>query len=241
MSMKRRDFLALVGAVGAGVISRPAGAQQAAKVPRIALVTGGVPLSEMRIGVDVNWSAFLDQMERHGFVEGRTVIYERFFAPNDGAVQDQNARRIIAWAPDAIFWGGAQGTTLVALGLNKTIPMIIETGDLLSTGMVSDIRRPGGNATGIAIQPSPDFGGKVVSVLAEAIPRAKRFAFTNTGDGGVFRPTAAGVVESTSQAAERLGLTMVPIVYPGGGGTRRCSGASRRRTSIWCSSVMKSV
>jgi putative ABC transport system substrate-binding protein len=106
--------------------------------------------------------------------------------------------------------------------------MILESGDLLAQGMVTNVARPGGNATGISVIAAPDHEGKVLSVLHEAAPAAKVFAYTQTGSDGQFRATARNVVESVTAAASRLGLMMVPLVYSGGGGEAEFADLFRR-------------
>jgi hypothetical protein len=113
--MKRRDFLALAAATAA--YPRLTLAQQAARVPRVALCSMGIPTSAMVLGGDPNVSAFLDQMAGHGFVEGRTINYERYLAPAPTAADV--ARSIVDTKPDLIFFEGAVSAALVARQITR--------------------------------------------------------------------------------------------------------------------------
>src|SRR5262249_49339517 len=82
--LRRRDFLRLAGA--AAVV--PAGplalrAQGSAKLPRVALVSGAVPVLDMRSGRDTFFSGLIQELEKEGFAEGRTVIFERYTLPGN--------------------------------------------------------------------------------------------------------------------------------------------------------------
>jgi ABC-type uncharacterized transport system substrate-binding protein len=207
--MKRREFIVLAGV--AALFPRITVAQQAAKVPRVALVTSAIAVDQMYVGKDLNWGAFVDQMAIDGFVEGKTVTYDRYLMPGGTQAQnDDNARMILATKPDAIFWGGSPQIALSAKSLNTTIPMVAETGDVIGQGLVSNPGHPEGNLTGLSVTASADFEGKMLALLAEAIPRAKSFAYTNSGTGDQFRPLADIYVQSVSAAARRLGLTNDP-------------------------------
>jgi ABC-type uncharacterized transport system substrate-binding protein len=217
----RRQFLSIAAAAAAAPSWPLAGlAEGIAKVPRVALIDGAVPTEEMQIGRDLNYSAFLDEMEKKGFVEGKSVIYQRYLSVQGARAEtvQNDARQILATAPDLIAISGNTPLTLILESLDKTTPMVIAAADLLALGIVTDIAHPGANVTGLSVNASPDFEGKMVSILAETVPAAKRVGYAQSGMDGQFRPEAKPYIQSATQAAARLGLTMVPIVYTPGGG-----------------------
>ena len=58
----------------------------------------------------------------------------------------------------------------------KTIPIVVGTaGDLIRTGLVASLARPGGNITG-ATELSPEVAGKRLELLKETVPKASRVA-----------------------------------------------------------------
>lgn len=58
----------------------------------------------------------------------------------------------------------------------------------------------------------------MLGLIAEVVPLAKTFAYTNTGTNGQWAPVKQAEVQSVTEAAGRLGLTMIPIIYAPGGG-----------------------
>ncbi len=215
--MKRREFLALAGAAVA--LPQVAGAQK--KVPRVALVSAAVPVTQMNADGAVGFAAFVREMASLGFVEGSTVRYERYTAPSTMA--EQYARTIVGSMPDLILSNAATPTALAALAMDKVTPMVVLTGDLLGQGVVTNLAHPGGNVTGVSASAGPDAEGKMLSLLAEAVPAAKSVAYTNSGVGDEFGIVKQGYAQSVRTAASQLGLRMVPVVYPSGAGEAELS------------------
>src|SRR5437762_2880116 len=71
---------------------------------------------------------------------------------------------------------------------NCAIPWIVvgAAGDLVGTGLVASLSRPGGNITGSTVI-SPDISGKRVELLKEAIPKASRMAVLLYSSSGTDR------------------------------------------------------
>jgi putative ABC transport system substrate-binding protein len=208
--------------LAAAAAAFPRAALSQTRLPKVALVTGNgsIPVEEMQLGHDLNWSSFLDQLAKKGFVEGRTIAYERFQAVQ-GVTSDVaqiNAGKILAVNPDAIMVFGSNETAVAIMARTKTIPMVVWAGDLLGLGYVTNAARPGGNVSGVSVAASVDFEGKMLSLLAEAVPSAKIFGYAQSGLDGQFRSTAKVYVDSITQSGAKLGLSMVPIVCAPGGG-----------------------
>jgi putative ABC transport system substrate-binding protein len=76
---------------------------------------------------------------------------------------------------DVIVAAGTQ-TTTAAKQATSTIPIVAgAAGDLVRTGLVASLARPGGNITGSTVI-SPDVSGKRIELLKEVLPKASRVA-----------------------------------------------------------------
>jgi putative ABC transport system substrate-binding protein len=104
------------------------------------------------------------------------------------------------------------------MALTGTIPMVGMSNDFVVAGLISNQAHPDRNLTGISTAGSPDVEGKMLTLLAEAVPRAKTVGYLNIGTGGQFLPVKQPYAESAKAAAAKLGLLFVPVVYAAGGG-----------------------
>lgn len=163
--MNRRNFIGLVGGT---VLTGPIGAraQQPGRTYRVAMV--------LPVGRDNPASlAFLDELRKEGFVEGKNLVILGGVATSNeqvaAAVPD-----ILQAAPDAILTGGDP----IARAFQKatqSVPILAMTEDLVRAGFAVSLSRPGGNITGISLM-SPELDGKRQDILIEAIPNARRIA-----------------------------------------------------------------
>ena len=80
-----------------------------------------------------------------------------------------------------------------------TTPIVLASGDPLSTGLVANLARPGGLITGLS-NVSFDLNLKVIELLLEAMPKLKRVGFLNDTTSTRHASVAAGL----RSAAERL-------------------------------------
>ena len=85
------------------------------------------------------------------------------------------AAEMVRLKPDVIVVGSV-GFTAAAKQATSTIPIVVGgAGDLVGTGLVASLARPGGNVTG-STDISPDLSGKRLELLKEAIPKARPVA-----------------------------------------------------------------
>jgi putative ABC transport system substrate-binding protein len=100
---------------------------------------------------------------------------------------------LVVWRNPAAF---------AAKHATTTIPILIgAAGDVVNTGLLSNLARPDPNLTGF-IALNVDLEGKRVELLKEAMPRLSRIAvLTNPGN-----PISRLNVDIARQAAEKLGV-----------------------------------
>jgi putative ABC transport system substrate-binding protein len=110
-----------------------------------------------------------------GYVEGKNLVIDYRSADGDIARFPLLARDLVQTAPDLIFAIGPEQAARALLEAKSNIPVVIIAVDYdpEKAGIISSLRRPGGNITGIALV-QPQLAAKRLELLREAIPRAKR-------------------------------------------------------------------
>jgi ABC-type uncharacterized transport system substrate-binding protein len=74
-------------------------------------------------------------------------------------------------------------------------------GNPVELGLVASLARPGGNVTGQSNTPGPEFSGKQLEILKEAVPALSRV--------GVFWNSTFQMLQGLETAAQALGLTVL--------------------------------
>ena len=196
-AVKRRDFLI----AGAALLAAPlaAEAQQAGKIFRIGYLS-----APTRESVESILQAFLGALRELGWIEGRNIVIEYRWAEGDlerlpGLAEDLVRRNVdVIVAP-------AASAALAAKHATSTIPIVmIFPNDPVGQGLVSNLRRPGGNVTGTTNIPISDMLGKRLQILKEAVPNATRVAIVYDPTDQVFSPPMKGF----EGAARSLGIQL---------------------------------
>src|SRR5205823_4655037 len=91
--------------------------------------------------------------------------------------------------------------------------IVFSGADPVAQGIVSNLAHPGGNVTAIAGW-TGDVSSKVLAILSEAMPNAKRVTYVGVGTGGQSVAVMAYTVSSAMAAAPKLGLTMNTVFVP---------------------------
>ncbi len=199
--MKRRRFIALVGAAAA-TPWLAARAQQAGKARRVAVLMGGMDPGDAGGLAEV--AAFEDGLKELGWKPGSNITLDYRWP---GAASDQlsiAANAIAAAHPDLVVSRSTPATTAM---INRGLPLLfVIVADPIGSGFVKNLGQPGGNVTGFSsIEASA--GGKWLELLKEAVPAVTRISM-------LFNPATApfaeGYVRSATTAAQALGATVVP-------------------------------
>ena len=178
--------------------------------PRAALAQ---PVKVARLGLLASSSAetfaaslkiFRKSLQELGWVEGQNLTIEARYA---GAHYDQLpalAAELVKLEVDVILTL-ATPAIQAAKRATTTIPIVFETlGDAVSTGLVPNLARPGGNVTGWSGF-APELSGKRLELIRELLPGATRVALLAN------RANAAttAVLRTTEAAAQQLRLQLL--------------------------------
>src|SRR6266700_6320301 len=151
------------------VFASAAATQPAPKVARIGMLC--TPLCNLSPN-----NAFVDELRKLGWVEGTTITIER-------KDPDYRRDRLPALAADLVR---SKPNLIVAItpqsaraakDATSDIPIVmLFVADPVGVGLASSLAHPGGNLTGIATLVPGAFIGKMLEVLRELLPNAKRVA-----------------------------------------------------------------
>ena len=205
--MRRREFTAVLLLAAA---IRPAPAQQRA-IPRIALFHPAIPTTLLtETGGGTAWRAFFGELRRLGYVEGQSLIIERYSAEGHHERYADIAREIVGSNPDLIVTG-TNPVVLAFKAITSTTPIVAFMIDPLKAGLVASLARPGGNLTGITLDPGIEIWGKRLELLKEAVPSISRTAFLGMREGweGSFG-------QAMRDVASRLGISLISMLPSAG-------------------------
>jgi len=182
--MRRREFIGLLG--GAVAAWSSAHGQQPTKSSVVGFLVAG---SQASHGAWV--AAFAQRLSELGWTEGRNVTIEYRWAAGDNQRMTEFAAEFVQRKVDVIV-SSANGV-VIAREATSTIPIVFAAfSDPVARGLAESLSRPGGNVTGLTVQPS-DLASKRIDLLREIIPNFRRLsALTNVAASG-FEAEAEGI------------------------------------------------
>jgi len=153
---------------------------------------------------------FLDGLHDHGYVEGRNVVIEVRSAGGRPERFAELATELVRLPVDVLLVGVCGAPLDAARSATQTIPIVVATcnDDLVKTGIVNSLARPGGNVTGLS-KLTPELAAKRLELLKETAPALSHVAVLwNPG----YSDSKADWRE-TRAAARRLGVTLHPVEF----------------------------
>jgi putative ABC transport system substrate-binding protein len=194
----------LLQALGAGLaVPNLAFAQAAKKIPTVAVLYAGDSDDDEPVV-----RPFYEKMTRLGWVEGKTINYER----HSGKGTRQYLSTMVSLAadrePDLIYATTASLATAV-LKETKTLPVVFSTNaDPVGAGLAATLAKPGGNATGV-YQIARDSSQKRFELVRQVLPKVARL-------GAVFDRAAADYQSRKAaheKSARALGFELVSAEF----------------------------
>jgi putative tryptophan/tyrosine transport system substrate-binding protein len=201
--VRRREFITLLGSAGAAwpLVAR---AQQPERMRRIGVLTGateGDPQQKDRL----SW--ITQDLAELGWAQGRNVQLEVRWGAGDPGRMQTLAKELVGLQPDVILVNTPAATKTMQ-AQTRTIPIVFNgVGDPVASGVLTNIARPEGNATGVTNY-FPSMGGKWLELLKEAVPRVSRI-------GLIFNPdiSTGAYFGALEAAAAQFSVTLVKIPY----------------------------
>jgi putative ABC transport system substrate-binding protein len=153
--------------------------------------------------------AFREGLQELGYVEGQNVVFEYRYADGKPERLPGLAAKLVRGRVDVIVAVGFQAA-IAAKAATKSIPIVMApAGDPISQGLVTNLARPEGNVTGVALM-SPEVRGKRLSLLKEMVPKLTRVAI-------VVNPARRSSVTELESVAARLGVQIEWVEITGSG------------------------
>lgn len=183
--MRRREFLGVLGNAAAWPLT--VRAQEPGRIYKI----GGLHQSPRNAAHHVAFFAVLEQL---GFVEGRNLVADRRGYGMSAEEFATLAKQHVQDRVDVLLCGG-DAAGRAAQEATSTIPIVVLADDMIRSGLVSSLRKPGGNVTGVSIF-AAELNGKRLELLMEAVPSARRIAVLSDPES-----TPAGQLQALQDAA----------------------------------------
>jgi putative tryptophan/tyrosine transport system substrate-binding protein len=159
--------------------------------------------------VSPRMESFREGLRRAGYVEAQNVTIELRYTQAGQEQLADHAADLVRANVDVIATFG-DGPTKIAQGASNTIPIVTIGDDLLGSGLIGSLSRPGGNTTGISII-AAELSAKRLELLSTIVPGLSRVA-------GLWDPTTGPSQVAMSENAARtmkLKLQILDVAHRG--------------------------
>jgi ABC-type uncharacterized transport system substrate-binding protein len=190
--------LVVILALSLGLAPLAVEAQPIGKAYRVGVLASS---SESNFGPSV--LIFREALYAAGWVEGRNLTLDVRYPGDQYARLQELANELVNLKVDVLASLGTPAT-LAAKRATTTIPIVMESlSDVVSTGLVPNLARPGGNLTGVSGF-APELSGKRLELIREILPQADRIAvFANRAN-----PVTTSILRATELAAQQMRMKL---------------------------------
>jgi putative tryptophan/tyrosine transport system substrate-binding protein len=198
--MKRREFIAGLGAAAWPVAVRAQPGERMRRVGVLMNLTEDDPESQLRM------IAFVERLQNSGWTNGQNVQIDTRWAAADPERFRRYAAELVALAPEVVL--ASTSPSVAALQqASRTVPIVfVQVTDPVGQGFVASLARPGGNVTGFSVY-EYEIAPKWLELLKEIVPGVRRV--------GVLRDAAVvaggGLLGAIQDVAPSLGLEVLSL------------------------------
>jgi len=194
--MKRRDFITAIG----GAVAWPMMARAQQPMHVVGYLGSASPEAWA-----ARLTAFRQGLSDAGFDEGRNLRVEYRWAEGNLDRLPQLANQLVGRNVAVLVTPGSAPAALAAKAATTMIPIVFETGaDPVEAGIVTNLRHPGGNITGVAAL-TFETGPKRLAILHEVLPSVALIAVLVNPAGG---DVVGRQVKDLQAIAPQLGLQL---------------------------------
>ena len=199
--MKRREFIAMVGAA---VATWPVTAHAEQGRRRVVLISA-LPEKDAREQDQLN--AFRDDLRKLGWIDGQNVVFETYWS----AAGAERAKAVVAeiarTPPDVVVAGTLQAFFAMRSDASNVPMVFINLPDPVRMGFVKSLAKPEGNFTGFTAYEFVT-AGKWLEVLKELAPHITRVAMIV---GNATQPVGDNFYSAMQASAASLGVEATEI------------------------------
>jgi hypothetical protein len=163
----------------------PAFAQDLARLPLV-----GVLRINTAANNETGATELRDALAALGDIDGKTIRLDFRLAEGDAGRFPELAAALVRDNPAVIVANGPPAVR-AAQNATQTIPIVATVDDLVASGFIDSMARPGGNITGVSLLIT-ELDAKRLEVLRATLPAARRIGLlmeTGTGPPAVLQPT----------------------------------------------------
>jgi len=162
----------------------------------------GILASSAETNFGPSSKVFREALQAAGWVEGQNLVLDVRY-PSDYAQFQKLATDLVRLKVDVIVSLGTPAT-LAAKRATTTIPIVMESlSDVVATGLVPSLARPGGNVTGVSGF-APELSGKRLELIREILPQAERIAVLTNRSNPVTDPVVHAIESAARQMRMKL-------------------------------------
>ena len=147
--MRRREFVTLLGGVAA-TWPLAAHGQQGARVRRIGVLNG---FGQNDQEAQAHLAVFQRQLQNLGWTEGRNVRFEMRWAEDEAQKFSEYATELVSHPIDVVLTVSQPAFNAMRQATQSIPVVFLQVTDLVGSGLIGSLARPGGNMTGFANHP----------------------------------------------------------------------------------------
>jgi putative ABC transport system substrate-binding protein len=197
--LKRREFITLLGVAAWPFAAR---AQQGERTRRVGVLMN---LSENDPDAQDVLTAFLKELQRLGWSDGRNARIETRWGAGDRERYRRLAAELIGLVPDTVLAATTDVVTALQRASQATPLVFIAVIDPIGSGLIASMARPGGNATGFTVFEYA-IAAKWLELLKEIAPSTTRVAVLRDAN------VASGIGQFAAvQAVAPIGMELSAI------------------------------
>jgi putative ABC transport system substrate-binding protein len=175
-------------------------AQDAARLPLVTVLQ-----IKTTANIEQNVATTLrDALTALGHVDGKTFRLEFRLAEGDPGRLSEVATALVRDEPSVIVASGEAAIRAVQAATH-TIPIVANANDLVASGLIASLAKPGGNITGVSMLIT-ELDAKRIEMLKEILPSARRFGVLND-------PAAIGTagLQAIAEMARAQGVSLLTV------------------------------